>query len=546
MEFIDKYFKNNKLFKLTMLIIWVIITCCAINYHSMWRDEVRNFMIAINATNSIHIIGNAHPAVSYLIQKLGYLIFHTYKVLPVSSFIISFLAVFLVLFFSPFGIITNIAFIFGYFSLYEYTVMARNYGISMLLMIVLAMVFSSENYRYKLTGPTLFFLANTNVHSAIISILFSFMWPLCVWRENRWSFNENVRKILPAATMGCAGFIACVLTIYPPRYDDLAAQPSISNIKHYSKINFLDEITISPFEGCFYNIFGTGYISHKIFTLLKYISIISVFSCIFSLWGDVLLFSVALVTHIAFVSFFTIVYFGGYRHQSLWIVFIFALFWIYRKNNKNTINYLNKFGVFSLSFMLFVQILPSVSLEFHEIQTPNSRAREFAKLVINTPDLSDATIIASDDAIIESMPYYINNGLYIMMQRKFDRVVPYSSNGRLNYSMEDIIKESKRNSICTHTPSIVLIINDYSPNEKIISNIMDNVQDVNYRKYSYGHAVFTFSEEQKRELKAQSTEIARYPNGYLEQGFIAYRLNIPDYDVSKCLTENELSDFSGL
>lgn len=56
---------------------------------------------------------------------------------------------------------------------------------------------------------------------------------------------------------------------------------------------------------------------------------------------------------------------------------------------------------------------------------------------------------------------------------------------------------------------------------------MDHVQDKNYRYYGFGYWKFTFSEKQKDDLKAQTTEIAHYQNGFLENGFVAYRLNPP-------------------
>lgn len=170
--------KNKNIFQSFILILWLFITCYAIHFHALWRDEVRNFMIAIGGTPSVHLIGNAHPVLSYLIEKSCYLIFHTYTVLPVSTFLVSFLAIATVLFLSPYNLRMKVLFVFGYFSLYEYTVMARNYGISMLLMLILALVFSSQKYRYKLTGPVIFLLANTNIHSALIVAVFSGMWPL--------------------------------------------------------------------------------------------------------------------------------------------------------------------------------------------------------------------------------------------------------------------------------------------------------------------------------------------------------------------------------
>ncbi|WNM09607.1 hypothetical protein RI056_06680 [Komagataeibacter nataicola] len=105
--------------------------------------------------------------------------------------------------------------------------------------------------------------------------------------------------------------------------------------------------------------------------------------------------------------------------------------------------------------------------------------------------------------------------------------------------------EADRISICTHKPSIIIIANDW---DKMMDgspvNLMDREQVENYRKYTYKYWKFTFSEVQKQTLKARSTEIARYPNGLLEEGFIAYKLNSPHQDAHTTIDchGHELSD----
>ena len=255
-----KISEKKNLIQIAMLLAWIFISFYTIFHHVMWRDEVRNFMISINGSDTIRMIVNSHPVVIYLIQKVGYFFTGSYYVVPVLAFVISLLAMVIFIFFSPFGLLFKALFVFGYPALYEYTVMARGYGISMLLMFVLALVFSSEKYRYRLTGPTLFVLANTNAHSALIAAIFAVMWSACTWKENQWKLSAAVYKTFPTLAMGLAGFVACVLTIYPPRYDDLAAHPMVREGGHHLKILFLKELTFSPFKTEFLGVFGQNVI----------------------------------------------------------------------------------------------------------------------------------------------------------------------------------------------------------------------------------------------------------------------------------------------
>lgn len=522
MKILDK--KN--LSQILMLLVWVCISGYTIFYHVMWRDEVRNFMISINGSDSIKLIGNSHPVVIYLMQKVGYFLTGSYYVAPVLAFLIALTAVSIFIFCAPFSLFFKALFVFGYPALYEYTVMARGYGISMLLMFVLALVFSSEKYRYRLTGPTLFVLANTNAHSALIAAIFSVMWPVCTWKENRWKLNAAVYKTFPTAAMGLAGFVACILTIYPPRYDDLAAHPMVREGAHHLKILFLKELTFSPFKTEFLESFGQNFISHLTYKSLTIVSFIATMTCIFAVWGNFFLFATALVTEAVFITFFSVVYPGDYRHQILLLVLICSLFWIFKKTTTRKPTVLNKIGVFSLSFLLFTQVVHAALLDFHEVHEPNSRSKEFANLVQSQPDLRDAAIIATSDDVLESMPYYMSNKLYVMTQKKFDRVVPFTARSYKNYSLSDVLDTAKTIAACTAKPVIILVVNENKKDSnEAPRNIMDHIQDENYRYYGFGYWKFTFSEQQKNDLKAQTTEIAHYPNGFLEEGFVVYRLN---------------------
>ncbi len=92
-------------------------------------------------------------------------------VLPVTSIVIAFAAVTIFMFFAPFPLWFKSLFIFTIFSCYEYSVMARNYGISMLLLFVGAMLYQHRKKYPLLLAFILALLANTNIHSAILVCL---------------------------------------------------------------------------------------------------------------------------------------------------------------------------------------------------------------------------------------------------------------------------------------------------------------------------------------------------------------------------------------
>ena len=112
----------------------------------------------------------------YLLLYLGTSIADTPRVLPITSVVIAFAAVALFMIAAPFPLWFRCAFIFGALPLYEYSVMARNYGISMLLLFVAAVLYRKRGQHPIRLALVLALLANTNVHSAVLVGMIAAVW----------------------------------------------------------------------------------------------------------------------------------------------------------------------------------------------------------------------------------------------------------------------------------------------------------------------------------------------------------------------------------
>ena len=131
-----------------LLTIWLAIVLFTSTRHEFWRDEVRALWIARAAHSPLDIFrirNEGHPALWYLLLYLCKSIVDSPLVLPVLSITIAFAAVVLFLFRAPFPLWLRALFIFSALPLYEYSVMARNYGISMLLFFIAAALYRERD-----------------------------------------------------------------------------------------------------------------------------------------------------------------------------------------------------------------------------------------------------------------------------------------------------------------------------------------------------------------------------------------------------------------
>jgi hypothetical protein len=118
--------------------LWCALVVVGYVRHEFWRDEVRALSIARNATSLVDLMAlmknEGHPALWQLLLRGGFVLTSSRLVLPITSLVIAAAAMALLIFRSPLPLWLTALFVFGRLGIYEYSVVARNYGISMLLM----------------------------------------------------------------------------------------------------------------------------------------------------------------------------------------------------------------------------------------------------------------------------------------------------------------------------------------------------------------------------------------------------------------------------
>jgi hypothetical protein len=125
-----------------MLVLWLAGVVFTTLSHEYWRDEVRALSLARAATSPFDLYGliqyDGHPVLWYLLLFIGTSLADSPLVLPIASAAVAMAAVALFVWRSPFELWVKGVFIFGALPFYEYSVVARNYGISMLLLFLAA------------------------------------------------------------------------------------------------------------------------------------------------------------------------------------------------------------------------------------------------------------------------------------------------------------------------------------------------------------------------------------------------------------------------
>ena len=118
---------------------------------------------------------------------------------------------------SPFSRAEKVLLLLNYFIVYEYTVLARNYGIGLLLAMLYAMLGRGEHERPVLAGLLLGAMANTNVYalflSGFLALEYAYSRVLGAGRRSR----MDIARLVAGAALYCGLLLLAVLTFLPPR-----------------------------------------------------------------------------------------------------------------------------------------------------------------------------------------------------------------------------------------------------------------------------------------------------------------------------------------
>jgi len=459
-----------------LFLIWLVAVVVAAVHHVVWRDEVRALSLALQGQSpagffaAIH--GEGHPLLWYVLLRGAYAVFHTPAVLPVVALIVIALAMLILATRSPFSWPIVAVILVSHFAVYEYAVLARNYGISVLIIFLFAAAYPSHRARGVVLGVLLFLLANCNVHSVPLAGALLSFWGLDIVFETGLKWTPAIKVFALNALIAAVGVLACALTVLPTFNDagtaDWTGGPPI--VPAFKAI--LDPA--SQFEmittECL-TVLGGGAAAwpdtltrpiEALMSMLLFAAALGLIrrpaACIAALaglWGLALLFAVVSP--------------GTYRHEALWIALLIALYWMnidrerthpeapIRGQGLTTI--LAQWGGAAFLALLLLQALPG-SLDLMRLVLPSpplSRSLDLARLIESRPDLRQAIVIADPDYEVESLPYYLPNRLYLMREHRFGAVVRFTKHAQLDLTLGDVLDNARWLRAQSGSPVVILL-----------------------------------------------------------------------------------------
>jgi hypothetical protein len=203
---------------LVVLAAVAVLAAVCIHAHAMWFDELQAWNIA-RASHSLgelfsHLRYEGHPPLWYLALYGVTRFTGDPRAMQVLAWVLVVAVDGLVLFRSPFPVPARIALVAGYFFTFEYAVIARSYGLGVLLLVVALVFLGRDRPRWVPATVALVLLAWTSLAGAVlagsIAVVVAGRW----WRSRGDGGAE--RGALACALVTMASAVGAALTCIPP------------------------------------------------------------------------------------------------------------------------------------------------------------------------------------------------------------------------------------------------------------------------------------------------------------------------------------------
>jgi hypothetical protein len=508
---------RDRVLRIALFATWCAATLWMASHHVFWRDEVRALSIALAGEDTFAMLrglqGEGHPALWYLLLRGGYALAGRPEVMPALAWLIGAAAMALFVWRAPFRLGTKALVLFGFYGICELVVSPRNYGIGMLILFAIAATYPRYRDRGVVVGLLTALLCNTSVTATILAAALMVFWAIELLCEEGWHWTRKHNIFLMNCGVVLIGAILCFITVYPPAHDAVMQKPPTDGLAW----TILEQLSRPDrtFHALGFSVMGDGPFATSVINIL-------LAGALVSLIRHPAAFFSALFAMLSLQLFDRFVYPGSYRHQALFLVFVLTLHWLVRQSGSyqwssvgRRLEPLARFGNTLFSILLALQVAITLNWTSWLISgVPVSRSADLADL-LRREQLTHAILVANPDFMLEPIPYYTPNPIYLLREQRFGNAVRFNINARHDLTLGEVQLDAQRLTTATGRPVVIVLRDRIEPNSRMM--------------VTPGPSGGTFSAtpEQARAFHAVTRRIARFEPALTDESYDVYLFTGP-------------------
>jgi len=211
---------NPLIFSLIVTGVFFILVLVGLVHHDMWRDELQAWLVARDARSISQLFQNmkyeGNPALWHFFLFLITRFTHNPAYMQALHLVIACGFIFVFNRYSEIGMPYKIMFSFGYFTLYEYSIISRSYGLGILLLFIVCALYKNRYAHYILMGIALALLANISIYTVIFSLGISGILALDYLYYQQKN-SKQLAKLIAGLAIAIVGVVASLYQIMPEK-----------------------------------------------------------------------------------------------------------------------------------------------------------------------------------------------------------------------------------------------------------------------------------------------------------------------------------------
>jgi len=474
-------------------------------HHEMWRDELQAWLIATHSNSILELVKNiryeGHPPVWFLLLYVITRFTHWAGAMQLLNLAIATATTYLIAAYSPFTRMQKVLLCFGYFPLYEYGTISRNYAVGLLFLFWFCAWYRPDRKQNWVVAMLLLsLLANTSVYGAMIAMAFAFSFfafPAATSGGMRKFLAERGTHVGVGALVFLAGIAIAILQMHPPPDSGLAVGwhfpmtvfgvrrtltglwraflPIPSSLAEFWNSNFFFSTRTMVLQTRWVML-GAAVMLSTVFLLLvrKPYALLAYF-----------------LTTTGILTFMHVKFFGYERHLGhLFIVFIASL-WIAARLPEHVpavhpLERASRFvglqGSKIITCLLLVQFAVAAMASWSDYRRPFSQAKAVA-MFLRSRGMANMFIVADEDYVVMTVAGYLDREVYYPRSQRMGSFLIWNQSRH----PRNVIAEAT--TIATSRKEEVLIISDAplqteGTSAHKISEFTGSIAQENYYLYS--------------------------------------------------------------
>lgn len=448
-------------FAAAVTLAFVVLAGIGLARHEIWRDEMQAWLIPAGSASPGELLHNlryeGHPALWHLLLWALTRVTMRPEAMQILHLAISAAAVFLFARSAPFSRTVRALAVFGYFPLYEYTVISRNYGLGMLFLFAACALFPLRRRSYLPVAGALALLANSNPYAWLLAAAFAGMLVL----EPFW--DREVRACLRPADaglslllFGAAAAMAAAQMIPPP--DGGFATPWFLELRPSRVFRVLSTVARAwlpipnPSVATAWNTNVLWHLHNGVTALLG-VALIGVAAAALRRSRPALVLYLGGVA--ALLGFSYLKYAGYARHHGFQFLLLLACLWVAREKRRETSRER------LLIALLAVHLVAGAWIFGQDLLRPFSGAKATAEF-LRDPRYSEMLVVGYRDSVATPVTGYLGRPLYYPQSRSFGTYVLWNQERVSEVPFGELCRLLRR-QVRQHREGILLVFNQPPP-----------------------------------------------------------------------------------